>query len=437
MTTIQTLYSIFLASKGICTDTRTLEESQLFFALKGDNFDGNRYAEQALKKGAIAVVVDDKSFEDRDSNHYIYCNDVLSTLQHLATYHRQQLKLPVIALTGSNGKTTTKELIREILATQYKVKATVGNLNNHIGVPLTLLSFTKDTEIGIVEMGANHIGEIANLSEIAQPNYGYITNIGKAHLEGFGSEEGILQGKTELYAFLKTHNQTVIVNYDDEKLWPKVETYPSTISFSLQSSHQAEYHYVATLLSDNTVQITSETCTIASNLIGGYNSTNLAAAITIGRHYGISLQNCKDAIENYVPSNNRSQVLTYTFGTVILDAYNANPTSTLAALQSLEQTNSTYRVAILGDMFELGAYAEKEHQRIVEYIEDSTRIHQAYVVGALYYQTRVRDSKIQKMETLDDLPDIINGIPKDCTLLIKGSRGMRMERLLTRFDKEE
>ena len=354
---IQKLHSLFLECHGICTDTRKLKKNDLFFALKGDNFNGNTYAEQAIKLGAKYAIVDESDFNT--SSNTILVDDALKSLQALATFHRSYLNTPIIALTGSNGKTTTKELINAVLSQHYKTTATVGNLNNHIGVPLTLLSMTKDTEIGIVEMGANHQKEIEFLCNLAKPDYGYITNFGKAHLEGFGGAEGVIKGKSEMYDFLIENNKTIFVNGLDPIQVEKTKQANRYI-FGNNHDFDAKIEFIE---AQPNVKVRFSDLDIQSHLIGTYNFSNIAAAIAIGHFFKVSPNKIKLGIENYIPTNNRSQVLTKGSNKIILDAYNANPTSMHAALLNFEKLNDKIKVAILGDMFELGKEAKKRTSR--------------------------------------------------------------------------
>ena len=427
---ISEIYVQFLKSTGICTDTRKLKKNQLFFALKGDNFDGNKYALQAIENGASYAIVDDKN---NTHPKFILVEDVLTTLQNLAKFHRQQLNIPIIALTGSNGKTTTKELIYEVLKTKYNCTATIGNLNNHIGVPLTLLSMNKDTEIGIVEMGANHLKEIAFLSEIAAPNFGYITNIGKAHLEGFGSEENILIGKTELFDFIKKTNGTIFCNASDPKLSLKAKQLNAIYFSEEKTEHSLQIKITKTT---PFITVAFDNIEVNSNLIGAYNYTNIAASVLIGTHFNISNENIKKAIENYTPTNNRSELIVKKTNHIILDAYNANPSSMIAALNNLisTETNKENTVVILGDMFELGKYAKTEHQKIIKFLEN-TSIKTAFLAGANFQNTIIRSKKITAFDDSNSLflhlkkHPILNSL-----VLIKGSRGMKLEQLLPTFE---
>lgn len=419
---IKSLYTLFLDSNSICTDTRKLNLKDIFFALKGDNFNGNEYAKQAIEKGAKYAVIDDSNFK---SEHTILVDDALLTLQKLATFHRKELNIPIIALTGSNGKTTTKELINEVLSKKYITTATKGNLNNHIGVPLTLLSMTKETEIGIVEMGANHLNEIELLCNIALPDYGYITNFGKAHLEGFGSIEGVIKGKSELYDFLKSNDKTIFVNEDDSI---QVEKTRGSNIYSFSEKSRSSDLNIKLIETNPFVKLAYNNTEIQSQLVGSYNYKNISAAITIGHYFKVDDEEIKTAIENYSPVNNRSQIINKGTNKIILDAYNANPTSMEAALKSFEKLKDKYKIAFLGDMFELGKNSLIEHQNIIELI-NNLNIDEAFVVGSNFHQTESK--KVKKFESFMDLKDFLNNKTiQNSTLLIKGSRGMAMERIL-------
>lgn len=423
--TIETLYKHFLQCTAPCTDTRKIEKNCLFFALKGDNFNGNEFASRALEFGAKYCVVDEKEYAL--DQRYILVKNVLETLQHLATYHRHQLKTPIIALTGSNGKTTTKELINAVLSKTYGTIATQGNLNNHIGVPLTLLRMNTATDIGIVEMGANHIKEIEFLCNIAYPDFGLITNFGKAHLEGFGSIEGVIQGKSELYEHLKAHNKLIFVNENDP------------IQLKQSQGYSKIYKFGATQNSDSTialestqpfVTITYQGQGIQSQLTGDYNFSNISVAIAVGTYFNVEFEKIITAIEAYSPTNNRSQILEKGSNRIIMDAYNANPTSMMAALKNFKQLHQGGKLLFLGDMFELGKTAEIEHQSIVDYLEENTMGH-VYLVGRNFYKTTVKNNGIQKFETFEDLKSQLENLRiQNSFLLIKGSRGMALERIL-------
>ena len=422
MKELSQLHQLFLESTGICTDTRKLKKGNLYLALKGDNFNGNNFAAKALELGADYSIVDEQPEEQND--HIIKVEDGLDTLQKLAAYHRKYLNLPILSITGSNGKTTTKELIREVLSKKYKTVSTKGNLNNHIGVPLTLLSMNKETEFGIVEMGANHQGEIASLCKITQPDYGYITNFGKAHLEGFGGVEGVIKGKSELYNYLIKNNKTIFINYDDEI---QVEKSKGTDIISFSEGKNAT-HQITFLKADPFVKINTEDTQINSQLIGTYNAKNIAAAICIGKYFKIPVKAIKEAIESYQPTNNRSQIIDQNSNQIILDAYNANPTSMKAALENLEAIPAKNKIAILGDMFEVGNTSAEEHQIIIDLLE-KLEFSNMMVCGKNFYQTSTQE--VLKFENFEDLKNYIqrNNF-EDATILIKGSRGMALERIL-------
>lgn len=410
------LYNLYRQHFLADTDTRNIRKNTLFFALKGDNFNGNTFAEQALKLGASYAVVDEAAY--KTSEHIILVDDVLKTLQELANFHRKQLQLPIIGLTGSNGKTTTKELMQVVLSKNFNVVATKGNLNNHIGVPLTLLSMTDKTELGIVEMGANHQKEIEFLCTICEPDFGYITNFGKAHLEGFGGVAGVIKGKSELYTYLKENNKTVFVNTADAIQVEKTKNI-NAVSFNADEIQFLEVNPF--------VQLSYKNKPIQSNLIGKYNYTNIAAAITIGEYFKVSETAIKEAIESYVPTNNRSQLIQTKNNTIILDAYNANPSSMQVALENFEALKAVSKVLILGDMFELGNESVPEHQAIADLVS-ALNFKEAFFVGENFYHTKTNKPKFK---TYQDLEDFLKKNPlENQSILIKGSRGMRLERIL-------
>ncbi len=419
---IKELHQLFLSSGGICTDTRKLSKNQLFFALKGDSFDGNAYALKAIDQGASFAIIDDISIVHSKT---ILVKNALKTLQELAHFHRNYLNIPIIALTGSNGKTTTKELIHAVLNTKFNCDATFGNLNNHIGVPLTLLKMDSNTEIGVVEMGANHLYEIEQLAAITAPNFGYITNIGKAHLEGFGSQENILIGKTELYRYLDSNNGIIFGNIEDQVLVEKSKK-SKTIYFS---NNQHSDYKIKFIEAKPFVKVLAQEIEISSNLIGDYNYTNIAASIAIGLHFNVAVTAIKKAIENYTPNNNRSQLISTKTNQLILDAYNANPSSMIAAINNFEN-NTTLKnntIVILGDMFELGEYAKKEHQNIVSHLENS-KINTILLVGNHFSECK---SLSKKLSFFKDTAAVISHLKEhpiiNSDILIKGSRGMKLE----------
>jgi len=420
--TMEELHALFIEHPTICTDTRKITENCLFFALKGPNFNGNAFAQNALDKGAAYAIIDEESF--KTSDNLILCDNVLETLQRLATYHRNHCKAKIISLTGSNGKTTTKELINAVISRKYKTIATQGNLNNHIGVPLTLLSIQPDTEMAIVEMGANHIGEIEFLCKIAQPDFGYITNFGKAHLEGFGSVEGVIQGKSELYYYLTTHDNHVFFNADDPIQKEKLASYTKKIGFST-SNHQ--FYNIKFLGADPYVNLEVEGVHIHTQLVGKYNFPNCCAAILMGKYFNVPIEDVKSAIESYRPQNNRSQILSKNGFEIVLDAYNANPTSMKAALENFSLMKADRKTIIIGDMFELGSTANKEHQVIADFAE-KLQFDDIYLVGENFFKTETSSTQCK---SFDDLKDHLLKNPlKKGALLIKGSRGMALERVL-------
>lgn len=423
---IDQLYSIFREHPHVVTDSRKIVQNCLFFALKGEKFNGNDYAGQALTNGAAYAIIDEKqSFED---HRLIYVDDVLQTLQKLANYHRRSLAIPVLAITGSNGKTTTKELAAAVLAKKYNIRFTQGNLNNHIGVPLTLLTFDGNTELGVVEMGANHPGEIDFLCRIAEPDFGLITNVGKAHLEGFGSFEMVIKTKSELYRYLEekmgmifihrenrflmevTGNLTKITYGQSEECWQRGEITGQPPFLNIRAWFPAGILYIHT------------------KLTGNYNLENVLAAAAIGRHFEVDPLRIKEAIEDYMPTNNRSQFVKSERNQIIMDAYNANPTSMQASLNNLFDMSHPRKVVILGDMLELGSYAGDEHQKIVDMVRD-TSLYKVFLVGELFSQSSYPDNFRVFRDTIS-LNDYLKSNPlHECLILIKGSRGIGLERI--------
>ena len=423
---IEELYRKFNQCSGINTDTRNIDKNSMFFALKGPSFDANLFASEALKKGSKFAVVDDPDVAISDQ--FILVENSLLTLQQLSKYHRDQLSIPIIGITGSNGKTTTKELINEVLSTQYKVSATKGNLNNHIGVPLTLLSIDQEDEIAIVEMGANHEGEIALLCDLSSPDFGLITNIGKAHLEGFGSLEMIISTKKALYDSVKEKNGLLFINRTDQLL-TNISS-ENNCSFYLDkeglngkliNSDSGEMNFEYTTPNYQSPQI-------KTHLIGNYNLENAMAAVAIGIHFKIDHINIDSALETYQPQNNRSQWLETGDNNIILDAYNANPTSTLVALKHFLSIKNENKMVILGDMLELGDYAFDEHQKIVDFIDDN-KINSLFV-GPIYASVK----NIKSSASFVDVNDLIKFINAESilnkTILLKGSRGIELEKLV-------
>tara|TARA_R110001592_G_scaffold77488_2_gene233272 strand:+ start:1791 stop:3080 length:1290 start_codon:yes stop_codon:yes gene_type:complete len=423
---IASLYEKFIASTGICTDTRKIEKGNLFFALKGPNFNANKLAEQALNQGASYAVIDDAEYNT--DSRCVLVDDALETLQALANYHRKQLKIPIIAITGSNGKTTTKELTRNVLATKYKVSATIGNLNNHIGVPLTLLSIGPDIEMAIVEMGANHVGEIAALCKIAEPTHGLITNIGKAHLEGFGGFEGVIRGKTEMYHWLIENDGGIFVNSQNEILSNIAQR---RIKSPIYYPAKGDYLEVSLIeAKPNIVFEDAEGGRTTTALSGAYNFENIATALCVGKYFKVDMERAKQAVATYSPDNNRSQVLKKGSNTIIMDAYNANPTSMKAALENLSLLNATHKLVILGDMLELGETSKEEHSAIGA-LTAQLGIEGVIFCGPHMKAAKEANSKAQYFETKADLNDYLSAnILEGQTILLKGSRGMGLESLL-------
>ena len=413
---IAALYKLYTQHFLVDTDTRAIRKNTLFFALKGDHFNGNRFAEEALNLGASFAIIDDKAYQT-DKN-IILVDNVLETLQQLANYHRRKLGITIIGLTGSNGKTTTKELIAIVLRKKYNIQATKGNLNNPIGVPLTLLSMTDKTELGIVEMGANHQKEIEFLCTLCEPDFGYITNFGKAHLAGFGGIAGVIKGKSELYTFLKENNKTAFINPEDKIQLEKSKAL-QTVNFKID---ELKFIEVTPF-----VKLSYRDITIQSNLIGVYNYSNIAAAISIGTYFKVSKEEIKEAIESYVPQNNRSQIIETANNKIILDAYNANPSSMKVALENFAAIKTDTKVVIMGDMFELGEESLNEHQAIVD-LATSLKFDKIFLVGENFHQTATKNHQFRSYNLLEAYIKK-NPLEKQ-SILIKGSRGMRLERIL-------
>lgn len=414
---ITELYKLYTQTYLVDTDTRKIRKGSLFFALKGDNFNGNEFAAEAIKSGASYAVIDEEKYHTLPNT--LMVGNVLETLQKLANFHRKQLALPIISLTGSNGKTTTKELINAVLSKKYVTAATAGNLNNHIGVPLTLLSMTPKTEIGIVEMGANHLKEIEFLCKIAEPTYGLITNFGKAHLEGFGSVEGVIKAKSELYDFLRLSKGTVFINTDDA-LQVKQSAGINAIKFNSNAIKFVE--------ASPFVKVQFKNVIIESKLIGKYNYNNIAVAVAVGNHFNVPETDIKNAIENYTPVNNRSQIIQKGTNKIILDAYNANPSSMQAALENFAQLKDKNKVVFLGDMFELGKDSKEEHEKIAK-LAVSCNFSKVFLIGKAFSTTSVKNAYVsESFESFKNSTNYSN--INNATILIKGSRGMALERLL-------
>ncbi|WP_430613844.1 UDP-N-acetylmuramoyl-tripeptide--D-alanyl-D-alanine ligase [Flavobacterium sp. JP2137] len=425
--TIEELYQCFLQCDGVSIDTRNITPNSLFFALKGDNFDANTLAQQALDNGASFVVMDNKKLQSNPDKMFWYA-DALMALQELAKYHRQQLGLPIIALTGSNGKTTTKELILTVLSQKYQVRGTQGNLNNHIGVPLTLLSFDEDTDIGVVEMGANHLGEISHLCELTDPDFGYITNFGKAHLEGFGSFEGVVKAKGELYDYLENNYKLAFANTDDALQDAKTMTFARYTFGTDEQSDLIIQKYDAQPMAS----ITVDNNVFQSQLTGIYNATNIAAAVAIGNYFKVPLEACRTAISQYLPTNNRSQWIEKNERKILLDAYNANPSSMEAALDNFLQLETQHaKTLFLGDMFELGTESSAEHLAVINRLKNTEKLTTFYI-GKHFFEHKTTAQNTFFFEDYDTFAQAFKANPplEKGLVLIKGSRGMALERIL-------
>ncbi|MCI5715036.1 MAG: UDP-N-acetylmuramoyl-tripeptide--D-alanyl-D-alanine ligase [Bacteroidales bacterium] len=441
--TVEQIYDLYLRYPHISTDSRNIKQGDVFFALRGENFDGNNFALKALDQGAAAVVSDSvqvfekyqeterrvseterRSGETKRRGIFFFCRDSLQMLQELAKYHRNRLKTTIIGISGTNGKTTTKELIYSVLSSAFKTRATAGNLNNHIGVPLTLLSITADTEVAIVEMGANHPGEIAFLCSIARPDMGILTNIGTAHIEGFKSRENIITTKKALFESVKNSHSSkahLFVNQDDEAL--KDYDFEAKTTYSLVNPSDYKGRsidcsgYASLWIEDTEIQ---------SSLVGSYNCYNMLAAYVIGRHFGIAKDQIRKSIEQYKPANQRSQILKTRSNTLILDCYNANPSSCRSAIEAFANMKAERKMVFMGAMRELGEVSEQEHKNCVEFLAGKD-FEQVILVGKEY--RGLQREKMRWFETSQELADTLSAEPKieGCTILIKGSRTTRME----------
>ena len=440
-TTIEQLYEIYKQHNSVKIDSRKTEAGDLFFALKGPNFDGNKYAESALKKGAENAIIDNPAYQKNEK--YLLVENVLETLQDLARHHRKHLPIACIAVTGSNGKTTTKELLTLVLAKKYRTQATIGNYNNHIGVPLTILDILPNTEMAIVEMGANHADEINFLCSVAYPNFGLITNIGKAHLEGFGSIEGVAKAKGELFEFLEGAEGRVFLNLNDERLAAmgyyihKVATYGTGRWAKTNGKVIGKVPYLTVRWWPRKKKKTDDDIPpidIKTNLVGIYNLDNVLAAIAVGTHFQVPPEDIKAAIEDYRPTNNRSQTLKLKSNTFILDAYNANPSSMSAALQNFEQIEAAKKVVILGDMLEMGEYSHAEHLAILKQVEKMNLQH-IILVGKEFGKVASEIENVLHFENAVlakawfEQQDF-----SDTHFLVKGSRGIALEKVLQKVE---
>jgi UDP-N-acetylmuramoyl-tripeptide--D-alanyl-D-alanine ligase len=424
MMTTEELYKIYLEYPSVQTDTRKLQKGDLFFALKGPNFNANEFAQKAINAGAAYAIIDDEQYAVEGKT--IVVSDVLTSLQQLAKHHRQQFKIPFIAITGSNGKTTTKELIHVVLSSAFKTYTTEGNLNNHIGVPLTILKIKQDAEIAVIEMGANHLREIASYCTIALPTHGLITNCGKAHLEGFGSEEGVRKGKGELYDHLRAHDGTAFIMWDYPYLRAMSKSIPHIYIYGTNDAD-----IVGNVLrSDQYLEVEFQKGfkgTIHTNLVGDYNLPNVLAAVAVGKYFNVDEEKIKSSIESYTPTNSRSQLLQKNSNRIILDAYNANPTSMKAAIENFAKAEGSEKILALGAMAELGADSLKEHDDIIKEI-DKHQWKDVILVGGDFMKV---DHTYRKFNSPTEAGEFIQSIkPQNAFFLIKGSRSMQMEKLL-------
>ena len=430
---LSALYQIFLDCQLVTTDSRNCPEGSLFIALKGESFNGNAFAGKALETGCAYAIIDEPEYAVEGDQRYILVDNCLQTLQQLANYHRRQLGTRVIGITGTNGKTTTKELISAVLSQSHNILYTLGNLNNHIGVPSTLLRLKAEHDLAVIEMGANHPGEIKFLSEIAEPDCGIITNVGKAHLEGFGSFEGVIKTKGELYDFLrKKEGSTVFIHHDNAYLM-NIAGGLNLIPYGTEDDL-----YVNGRITGNSPYLTfewkagkaGETYQVQTQLIGEYNFPNALAAITIGLFFGVEAAKINEALAGYTPQNNRSQLKKTNDNTLIIDAYNANPTSMMAALQNFRNMTVPHKMLILGDMRELGADSPAEHQKIVDYIKECD-FEEVWLVGEQFAAAE------HSFKTYPNVQEVIKELetnkPKGYTILIKGSNGIKLSSTVDHF----
>ncbi|MDZ7741352.1 MAG: UDP-N-acetylmuramoyl-tripeptide--D-alanyl-D-alanine ligase [Bacteroidota bacterium] len=421
------LYQLYLKYPHITTDSRSDVKDSVFFALKGENFNGNKFASAALEKGAAFAVVDQKEYKTSDS--CILVDDALLALQQLAVHHRSKLRIPIIAITGSNGKTTTKELINRVLEKKFKTMSTQGNFNNHIGVPLSLLRIRKDTEMAVIEMGANHQGEIHELCQIARPRFGLITNIGKAHLEGFGGLEGVVKAKSELYKYILQSHGSLFVNNNNPMLdelsrsIPRV-TYGAMMDADCHGRISKAENYLRIIWDSVKGKMN-----IKTQLYGAYNFENVMAAICIGNYFGVDTAGIIDAIESYRPANRRSEILQTGRNKIIMDAYNANPSSMALAIGEFLLRKEKNKCLILGDMLELGDYALEEHENVLQIIEESQNL-EVFLVGPVFSKAG-QNKDYKSFKCAEDLGAFLGKHPpRDLTILIKGSRGLQLEKVL-------
>ena len=423
---IDDLHSLFSKSSGISTDTRTIKKNNIFFCLKGEKFDGNLFIDQAFHLGASFVIYDDEQLNYK-SKKAIRVKNALETLQSLAKCHRSKFNIPVIGLTGSNGKTTSKELINSVLSQKFNVTFTSNNFNNHIGVPLTILKINRKTDIAIIEMGANHLGEIDLLCNIADPNIGYITNFGKAHLEGFGGIEGVIKGKSELYEYIRESKGVVLINNDD-RIQKKKSRGINTFSFG--KSKKSDFLIYNTSSNKNLCEASLNDKKITSNLYGEYNFENINASIAMGIHFGLSFDQIENGIKNYIPKNNRSEMIKTKKNLLFVDSYNANPTSMKLSIQSFMKFKEVKKTLILGDMHEIGKTYLIEHERILNSVKNNKDL-KIFLVGKIFNKLKFNSGRIHFFNETNELIEYFKkNLITGHTILLKGSRKINLEKVI-------
>ena len=423
---IDDIHSLFSNSSGISTDTRTIKKKNIFFCLKGRNFNGNLFIDQAIARGASFVIYDEEKLNHKSKKSFKVKN-TLETLQALAKYHRSKFNIPVIGLTGSNGKTTSKELISSVLSEKFNVTSTLKNFNNHIGVPLTILEINRKTDLAIIEMGANHLGEIDLLCNIADPNIGYITNFGKAHLEGFGGINGVIKGKCELYEYIRQKKGIVLVNNDDNI---QREKSIGIKTFSFGKSKKSDYLTNNTISNRNSCEISFNNKKITSNLYGEYNFENINASIAMGIHFGLSFEQIENGIKNYIPKNNRSEMIKTKNNLLFVDSYNANPTSMKVSIQSFMKFKEVNKTLILGDMYEIGKTSLVEHERVLNSVKNNKDL-KIFLIGKIFHQLKFKSERIHFFNETNELMEHIKkNMIIGHTILLKGSRKINLEKVI-------
>ncbi len=427
---MNSLYEVFKNHPQICTDSRSVVPGGIFFSLKGPSFNGNTFAEKALGLGAVCAVIDEP--QNKKDERYILVDDALIALQQLANHHRRQLKIPFLAITGSNGKTTTKELIRNVLSKKYRTVATKGNLNNHIGVPLTILSIKMDTEFAVIEMGANHQNEIDSYCHIAEPDFGLITNVGKAHLEGFGGFEGVKKGKGELYSWISKHGKGIFLNGNNDELNSMVNEFK--FGQIIHYGAGQEFYCFGEIEEEQPFLRINWRCDhklgiINSRLVGNYNFENILSAVCVGNYFDVNPDDINAAIESYIPDNSRSQVVKKNSNTIILDAYNANPTSMEAALDNFAKMSASHKIVFLGDMAELGEESFEEHKRIASKL-NSDKYEKVILVGKNFGEFSKKFNGLHFDDSDKAASWLMKNPIENSFILIKGSRSSKMEKIM-------